>query len=160
MTSLWFVSVKGWRMSLAQASVPYQGFQRPPAFTGLALAATGLAIWTSLAAWGGASGHGAGFHLREAWNTSAYFYLGLPLMALAVALAAYLAPQRPWRWPLWLVGGHQAGLLLVGLGMQTGLSLLILTLALAILLAVILSLPAFIGSRIARSLRGDRFARI
>ncbi len=119
------------------------------AATGPLLAATGLALWTGLSVWGG-MGDGTGFRLREAWDTPAYFYLGLPLMALAVAIAAFHMPQRVWRWPLWMVAGHQAGVLLVGLGMQSGFSLIILTALLAAILAAVLSIPAVLAGFFAR----------
>jgi hypothetical protein len=125
--------------------------------TGLLLAAAGLTIWMGLSVWGGAAGAEAEFRMREAWDTAAYFYLGVPLMALAVAAAAFVQPTRAWRWPLWLVGGHQGGVLLVGIGMQSGPSLVILTLALALLLAAFLSVPALIGALAARRLAGRAY---
>jgi hypothetical protein len=92
------------------------------------------------------------FRLREAWTTPAYFALGLPLMAIAVALAAFLIPTRIWRWPLWLVAGHQAGLLLVGVGAQSWPSLIILAVVLALLLVTLFAIPAILGSLVARRL--------
>jgi hypothetical protein len=120
-----------------------------PAATGPLLAGAGLILWTGLSVWGGIE-NDSGFRLREAWDTGAYFYLGLPAMALAVAIAAFHKPYRIWRWPLWLVAGHQAGVLLVGIGMQSGLSLIILTMLLAVILTVVLAIPAFVGSALAR----------
>jgi hypothetical protein len=124
-----------------------------PTAIGLLLAAVGLAVWVGLSILGGVSE--GGLRLREAWDTAAYFYLGVPVMAVAVAAAAYVMPHRVWRWPLWLVGGHQLGIILVGLGMQSGLSLFILTLILAVLLAAAFTVPALIGSLLAR-LTGER----
>lgn len=126
-----------------------------PAATGILLAALGLVAWTSLSIWGGLAATKPGFRLREAWDTPAYFYVGLPAMAAAVAIAAFLQPQRAWRWPLWLVAGHQLGMLLVGLGMQSELSLLILTLVLSVMLAAFFAVPAMLGSKAARML-GER----
>jgi hypothetical protein len=120
-----------------------------PAATGPLLAGTGLVLWTGLSVWGG-MGEDTGFRLREAWDTAAYFYVGLPAMALAVAIAAFHMPRRSWRWPLWVVGGHQAGVLLVGIGMQSGLSLIILTMLLAVILTAVLAVPALVGSVLAR----------
>jgi hypothetical protein len=114
------------------------------------LAVTGLLVWTGFSIWSGL-GEEAGFRLREAWDTPAYLYLGLPIMVLAVGLSAFHIPSRAWRWPLWLVGGHQAGVMLVGVGMQSALSLLILTLVLAILLGAFFAVPAFVGSMLARN---------
>ena len=112
-----------------------------PLVTGPALAFIGFGIWTLLSAFSG---------LRDAWEMPVYFYVGLPLMMAAVSVASFHMPRRIWRWPLWMVGGHQAGVFVVGLGMQSGLSLLILLMALAILLAALLSFPALIGSMAAR----------
>lgn len=119
--------------------------------TGFLLAGLGLAVWIGLSVWGGIIA-GSGFRLREAWDTAAYFYFGLPLMVVAVGLSGFARPDRPWRWPLWLVGGHQIGVLLIGLGMQSGLSLIILTTMLAVLLAVFFAVPAFLGALAARTL--------
>lgn len=121
----------------------FQRIAASPAASGPALALTGLLVWIGFST---LSGFG------EAWDTEAYLYLGVPVMALAVAAAGFLHPERPWRWALWLVGGHQMGMLLLGLGMQSGLSLLILTAALGALLAVGFALPAFAGAEAARRL--------
>jgi hypothetical protein len=136
-------------MSTAQ---DWSDFRRPKAYpvtTGLLLAATGLVVWTGLSAWGGLASPEE-YRLREAWDTQAYFALGLPLMAIAVAMASFYIPERIWRWPLWLVSGHQLGVLLVGVGMQSGLSLLLLALIIGMLLAVIFAAPALAGSLLAR----------
>lgn len=136
-------------MSIVHEWADFRRLSTSSATTGISLAATGLAVWIGLSVWAGTSGDD-GFRLREAWDSEAYFVLGVPLMALAVAFAAYAAPERIWRWPLWLVGGHQIGVLLVGLGMQSGLSLVLLTLILAVLLTTAFAVPAFIGGLVAR----------
>jgi hypothetical protein len=123
-----------------------------PLGLGSLLAAIGLSVWTGLSIWGGASSSEEGFRLREAWDVSAYFYVGIPLMALAVAAAAFVHPERAWRWPVSLVAGHQLGVMLVGVGMQSGLSLVILTLSIGILLAAMLGVPAMLGAMAARAL--------
>ena len=112
-----------------------------PLVTGPALACIGLSVWTGLSAMSG---------VQEAWEMPVYFYVGLPIMMAAVSVASFYMPRRIWRWPLWLVGGHQAGVLVVGLGMQSGLSLVILLMVLAIMLASLLSVPALIGCMVAR----------
>ncbi len=123
-----------------------------PSALGFALAGVGFIVWIGLSIVGGLTAADVGFRLRDAWDTAPYFYVGLPIMALAVALAAFLQPERPWRWPVWLAAGHQAGVLLVGLGMQSGLSLAILTLILGTLLAAIFAIPALAGAEAARRL--------
>ena len=122
-----------------------------PLGTGILLAATGLITWVGLSIWGGIAGDGA-FRLREAWDLSAYLYVGMPVMALAVAFAAFVRPERVWRWPLWLVGGHQVGVLVTGIGMQSAPSLLILTIVLAVLLAAGFTIPAMLGAMAARAM--------
>jgi hypothetical protein len=134
------VAAAGWHGVAAGAN---------PLHLGVALAATGFLIWVGLSVIGGFSA-GAGFRLREAWDTAAYFYVGLPLMALAVGAASFVQPERPWRWPLWLVGGHQLGVLLLGVGMQSGLSLLLLTLMLGTMLAAVFAVPALLAANAAR----------
>ena len=121
-----------------------------PVGLGVFVATLGFVTWTALSIIGGLVSDESAFRLREAWDTAAYFYVGIPLMALAVGLAAFARPQRAWRWPLWLVAGHQIGVLLVGLGMQSGLSLILLTLILAVLLTAFFFVPALIGAMAAR----------
>lgn len=118
----------------------------------LLLAGLGLSIWMSLSFWAGLAAPDLGFHLREAWDAPAYLYVALPIMALAVGVAGFVHPERAWRWPVSLVAGHQLGVLLLGLGMQSGLSLLILTLALGALLCALFAIPAFAGAEAARRL--------
>jgi hypothetical protein len=126
-----------------------------PAFCVSVLAGFGLVLWIGLSVWAGFAGQETAFRLREAWDAPAYFYVGLPLMVVTVAVAGFMRPERAWRWPVSLVAGHQVGLLLVGLGMQSELSLLILTLLLAAMLAAILFIPALLGSTAARMLGGS-----
>ncbi len=130
----------------------FRRFAASEAGVGILLAATGLITWTGLSVWGGFAPDEPAFRLREAWDILAYFYVGVPIMALAVAIAAFLKPHRVWRWPIWLVAGHQIGVMLVGLGMQSAPSLLILTIILAILLAAGFAIPAMLGAMAARAL--------
>ena len=125
-------------------------FGSTPLGLGILVAGLGLVMWTALSVLGGLVSDESAFRLREAWDTAAYFYVGIPVMALAVGIAAFIRPERAWRWPLWLVAGHQTGLLLIGLGMQSGLSLILLTLILAVLLTAFFFVPALIGAMAAR----------
>jgi hypothetical protein len=125
-----------------------RGFGWAAAGPGALLALVGLATWIGVSAWGGFSGS----RLREAWDISAYFYVGVPVMAVAVAVVAFLRPERAWRWPLWLVAGHQLGVMFSGIGMQSGLSLAILTIIFAILLTVVFAVPAMLGAMAARAM--------
>ena len=105
----------------------------------------GFTVWIGLSLLVGATAE-IGSGAREAWDSGLYFYLGVPLMALAVGFAAFMRPSRPWRWPLALVAGHQLGVLVLGLGMQSALSLILLTLVLAVLLSALFAIPALIGA--------------
>ena len=127
-------------------------FAGTPICSGIILSLLGLALWTGLSFWAGLATDELGFRLREAWDAPAYFYVGMPLMMAAVGIAGFMQPRRAWRWPVSLVAGHQVGMFVVGLGMQSGPSLLILTLALAIILAAFLFIPALLGSTAARML--------
>lgn len=129
------------------------GPRRPasgPFKTAIVLGGFGFGVWIALSIMGGLNSDEATFRVREAWDTAAYFYFGLPLMALAVAVAGFIKPNGIWRWPIALVVGHQIGVLALGLGMQSGLSLILLTLILAILLAALFFIPAAIGATAAR----------
>ncbi len=118
---------------------------------GALLAATGLITWTSVSLWGGVSA-GGGLDMRQAWETPAYFYFGLPVMVAAVAAAAFLFPDRPWRWALWLACGHQLGVFFLGIGMQSGLSLVLVTAILGVMLAVGFAVPAMLGAMLGRAM--------
>ena len=126
-----------------------------PLALGFGLAVAGFLIWIALSLVVGFGASAEGFRLREAWDTEAYFYVGVPVMSLVVGVAGFLNPERVWRWALWLAAGHQTGVLVLGLGMQSGLSLIILTLALGSLLAVVFALPALAGAEAARRI-GER----
>ena len=145
-------SVEMFSMRSVSALADLPAFRTPSIRMGLLLAATGLFVWIGLSIWAGMAASEGGFRLREGWDSSAYFYFGIPIMALAVLAAAFRRPIRAWRWPLWLVGGHQIGVMLLGLGMQSGLSLIILTAILAILLAALFAIPALLGATVARAL--------
>jgi hypothetical protein len=127
-------------------------FASTPRGLEILVAGLGFVMWTALSVFGGLAADESAFRLREAWDTAAYFYVGIPVMALAVGVAAFIRPEQAWRWPLWLVAGHQTGVLLIGLGMQSGLSLILLTLILAVILTVFFFVPAFLGAMAARLL--------
>lgn len=117
-----------------------------PAGTGILLAGIGFLVWISLSVVGGFVTAEPSFRLREAWDTAPYFYVGLPLMAVAAAVAGFARPEQVWRWPIWLVAGHQLGVVVLGVGMQSGPSLILLTAILAIVLVVLFAVPAALGA--------------
>jgi hypothetical protein len=96
------------------------------------LAAEGFAVWavfSTLPLLTGAPG------IREAWDTNAYWSLGLPVLMLSVAAAGAFAPDSPWKLAAWAVAGHFLGVLLITKS-GTGFGLLPLTL-------VFVGLPMF-----------------
>jgi hypothetical protein len=107
------------------------------------LAGVGLIVWLGLSILGGFTE--SGFRLREAWDTALYLYVGLPIMALAVACSAVLHPSRAWRWPIWLVGGHALGVILTGIALRSGPTLLVPTTILGIMLVVLFAIPAYLA---------------
>jgi hypothetical protein len=125
---------------------------RSPRGIACILAGIGFGVWISLSLWAGVASGEAAFRLREAWDDPTYFFIGMPAMAAAVAVAGFLQPSRVWRWPLSLVTGHQAGLLLVGVGMQSAPSLALLAVILAAMMGAVLCVPAIIGAVAARHL--------
>jgi hypothetical protein len=67
--------------------------------------AAGFAVWAVLSILPGNSADGD-FAVREAWDGDGYWFVGLPLLALASAAAGYIAPRRIWRWPLLIALGQ------------------------------------------------------
>ena len=91
-----------------------------------------------------------GLRGREAWDMPSYFVVSLPLMAAVAAFAAWRAPSRTWRWPLWLIGGQVAAALAFhGFG-----NLLPLGLIVFVVLGVPLFIAAAVAGRIARRKEG------
>jgi hypothetical protein len=121
--------------------------------TGLALAA-GFAVWASLAYASGRVIDGA-FAFREPWDTSAYATIGLPVFALAAAVAGYIAPSRVWRWAALIVVGQAIGMAVVR-PPGSDLGLIPVTLIfIGVPLVVALTIPGAIGAAAARR-RWDR----
>ncbi len=83
---------------------------------------------------------------REAWDSPLYFTYALPVLALTVAVVAYLVPVRIWRWarfPFW------AQALLAFLQNPTA-NLLPLGLILFSVFGAVCLVPATIGAEIGR----------
>jgi hypothetical protein len=80
------------------------------AYTRPILALAGFAAWASFAVMPLFSGH---VSMREAWDTSAYWSVGIPLL-LAVQMAGGALLRGPcWGEPLWTLGGHFLGVVLL-----------------------------------------------
>jgi hypothetical protein len=101
----------------------------------------GFAVWAVFSLVGG---------LHEAWDGSAWWSLGLPILVVAAAVCGYMAPAGVWRWSLLVVLGQFVGVLLVH-PPGTGWGLLPLTiLFVEVPMAVILTIPALLGGMVAR----------
>ena len=53
-----------------------------------AAAASGILVWVVVSL----------SDRREAWDSPAYFQVGIPMLCIMSALMSYLSPDRPWRW--------------------------------------------------------------
>ena len=123
------------------ALIPQSSAGLPPAILAGAIAlATGFGVWVALSL--------GGERIVEAWDTNAYFDVGIWVMALAVAVAGFVAPRRVWRWSLWMVAGHVLGIIAVH---PPGMGLGLLPLAILIMylpMTVLLVIPALIGGMV------------
>ncbi len=72
---------------------------------------------------------------REAWDSGAYFGIGMPLMCMMIFAISYRFPQRVWRWALSMAVGQSVAMVLGG----GSLSLW----PLALIAMTVLSLPQF-----------------
>ncbi len=90
------------------------------------LAAEGFAVWAVFSTVPWLSG-GAG--LREAWDSNAFWSLGLPVLMVSLAAAGALSQQSPWRLAAAAVAGHFLGVVLIAKA-GSGFNLLPLTLTL------------------------------
>jgi hypothetical protein len=87
-----------------------------------------------------------GLRGREAWDMPSYFVVSLPFMAAVAGFAAWRAPARAWRWPLWVIGGQLAA----ALAFHGGGNLLPLGVIVFLILGAPLFIAAAVASRIAR----------
>ncbi|MCX5797479.1 MAG: hypothetical protein NTY77_18460 [Elusimicrobia bacterium] len=110
---------------------------------GSGLAALGLAVWLIVCAVS---------HRREAWDAGLYWTLGMPLMALASAVAGFLAPQRPWRWGLLVMAPQPLALFIQN---PSG-SMLPLGLIVFLVLSLPCILAALLGSWLRRLVSRDK----
>jgi len=72
---------------------------------------------------------------REAWDSGAYFYVGIPVMCAVVFVIGYRFPDRPWRWAMSMAAGQAFALVMAG----NSLSLW----PLALVAMTVLSVPQF-----------------
>jgi hypothetical protein len=72
-----------------------------------ALAAFSAAAWIAVCALQGRA---------EAWDSGLYFGVVMPALCVLSAWAGWKRPTRAWRWPLSIVAGQAAGLVVTGSG--------------------------------------------
>jgi hypothetical protein len=88
---------------------------------------------------------------REAWDSGAYFSVGIPIMCMLIFALSYLFPARAWRWTVSMAVGQSIAMLLGG----GSLSLW----PLSIVAMAILSVPQLvIGSAASRLAKGGNSA--
>jgi hypothetical protein len=63
-------------------------------FLSVALSLIGLAVWIII---------GRTTNEVEAWDSAYYYQVGLPIMFAASAFAGFIAPNKPWRWGVFVV---------------------------------------------------------
>ena len=88
---------------------------------------------------------------REAWDSAAYFSVGIPLMCAVIFVVGYRYPLRTWRWALCMAAGQSLAIALGG----GSLSLW----PLAIIAMTVLSIPQFVTGLIAGRLAAKRGLR-
>ncbi|HEX5340270.1 MAG TPA: hypothetical protein VFX47_05270 [Gammaproteobacteria bacterium] len=81
---------------------------------------------------------------KEAWDSAAYFSIGIPVMCLLIFVISYLFPVRIWRWVLCMAIGQSVAMLLGG----GSLSLW----PLSIIVLAILSIPQWLSGFVASKL--------
>jgi hypothetical protein len=86
---------------------------RPSWLPGLMLALLGFAVWTVFSLWPWLMNAHAPFRIREAWDTTLFWHVGVPVMLLAQLVGGMLSDGRISWQPLGLLGGFFAGIMLV-----------------------------------------------
>ena len=86
---------------------------RPSWLPGLMLALLGFAVWTVFSLWPWLMNVHAPFRIREAWDTTLFWHVGVPVMLLAQLVGGMLSDGRISWQPLGLLGGFFAGIMLV-----------------------------------------------
>lgn len=82
---------------------------------------------------------------REAWDSGAYFYVGIPIMCAVIFVIGYRFPDRPWRWTISMAAGQALALAIAG----NSLSLW----PLSLVAMMVLSVPQFVVGSWASKLR-------
>lgn len=131
-------------MNQEPESLPSEGEENRRLLATILCLAIGFGVWVAISIASGTE-HEGRFHVREAWDTPVYFWLGLPVLAVCAGIASFISAASVWRWPLMIVLGQAAGMI-VAHPDGTSLALLPFTvLFIAIPLMVPLVLAASFG---------------
>ena len=96
-------------MPAAEVTVPRQ----PAWLVGLMMALIGFAVWTLFSLWPWLMNSHAPFRIREAWDTTLFWHVGIPLMLLAQLAGGTLSEGKIYWQPFGMLCGFFAGVLLV-----------------------------------------------
>jgi hypothetical protein len=96
-------------MPAAEVTVPRQ----PAWLVGLMMALIGFAVWTLFSLWPWLMNSHAPFRIREAWDTTLFWHVGIPLMLLAQLAGGTLSEGKIYWQPFGMLCGFLAGVLLV-----------------------------------------------
>jgi Na+/melibiose symporter-like transporter len=80
---------------------------------------------------------------REAWDSGAYYYFGIPFMCLLVFAISWFCPKSVWRWTVAMVLGQAIAIGVVDPGASPNL------LPLTLIVFAVFSIPQFIAGFIA-----------
>jgi hypothetical protein len=114
------------------------------------LACAGFGVWAVFSVLPALAGYG----IREAWDTTPYWVIGLPILVVLHGLVGALTEGLAWRFPLWTVGGHALAMVLFG---KSGADLGMLPLAVVLVglpmyaILYIITLTGRIVARLTRS---------
>ena len=86
---------------------------------------------------------GSVVEMNEAWDSSVYYSVGLPVMAVAVIVISGMWPAKPWRWAVLMVLAQAAVLFYQS---PSSMNLWPLTLVIFLVLIAVLTILAFLGS--------------
>lgn len=104
------------------------------------LAIAGALVWLTIS---------LGTGKKEAWDSAAYFLLGLPAMGLLSGYAGFSQPTRVWRWGVVIVAPQPLTLILMDPIGLMGASLL----PLGLIAFAILTIPCIVAAYIGAALR-------
>jgi hypothetical protein len=101
--------------------------------------AAGFLVWV---------GFGLVAGVGEAWNQSAWWWLGL--LAIVAGITGFFVPAKVWRWPVFIAVGQIIGMVLISVLRGSNLGLLpIMVIFVMLPLVIVLTVPALIGGSIA-----------